>query len=100
MSKSERQEMILEILHVRNIHADWAVFSARSLTDDGRIYDVHYNETALRKVMLENAEKNCFSVTAQSLEQIPHIINAALPTLIIWSVTAKMQNSISKCILI
>ena len=57
MLKSERQEMILEILQVRNIHADRAVFSARSLTDDGRIYDVHYNETALRKVMLENAEK-------------------------------------------
>ena len=44
----------------RNIHADWAVFSARSLTEDGQIYDVHYNETALRKVMLENAEKKLF----------------------------------------
>ena len=44
----------------RNIHADWAVFSARSLTEDGLIYDVHYNETALRKVMLENAEKKLF----------------------------------------
>ena len=44
----------------RNIHADWAVFSARSLTEDGKIYDVHYNETALRKVMLENAEKKLF----------------------------------------
>lgn len=44
----------------RNIHADWAVFSARSLTENGQIYDVHYNETALRKVMLENADKKMF----------------------------------------
>ena len=44
----------------RNIHADWAVFSACSLTEDGQIYDVNYNETALRKVMLENAEKKLF----------------------------------------
>ena len=44
----------------RNIHADWAVFSASSLTEDGQIYDVHYNETSLRKVMLENATKKLF----------------------------------------
>ncbi|MDD6308514.1 MAG: DeoR/GlpR family DNA-binding transcription regulator [Clostridia bacterium] len=44
----------------KHIHADWAVFSARSLTEDGRIYDVHYNETVLRNVMLENAEKKLF----------------------------------------
>ena len=44
----------------RNIHADWAVFSACSLTEDGQIYDVHYNETALRKVMLENADNKMF----------------------------------------
>ena len=51
----------------RNIHADWAVFSARSLTEDGRIYDVHYNETALRKVMLENAEKKLFLCDSSKL---------------------------------
>lgn len=51
----------------RHIHADWAVFSARSLTEDGQIYDVHYNETALRKVMLENAEKKLFLCDSSKL---------------------------------
>ncbi|MDD6483463.1 MAG: DeoR/GlpR family DNA-binding transcription regulator [Clostridiales bacterium] len=51
----------------RNIHADWVVFSARSLTKDGLIYDVHYNETALRKLMLENAEKKLFLCDSSKL---------------------------------
>ena len=51
----------------KNIHADWVVFSARSLTEDGQIYDVHYNETALRKVMLENAEKKLFLCDSSKL---------------------------------
>lgn len=51
----------------RNVHADWAVFSARSLTEYGQIYDVHYNETALRKVMLENAEKKMFLCDSSKL---------------------------------
>lgn len=50
-----------------NIHADWVVFSARSLTKDGQIYDVHYNETALRKVMLENADKKMFLCDSSKL---------------------------------
>ncbi len=52
----------------KNIHADWAVFSARSLTENGQIYDVHYNETALRKVMLENAEKKLFLCDSSKLD--------------------------------
>lgn len=44
----------------RNIHADWAIFSVRSLTSGGKLYDVHYSETALRNVMLENAAKSLF----------------------------------------
>lgn len=51
----------------RNIHASWAVFSARSLTEDGLIYDVHYNETAIRKIMLENAEKKMFLCDSSKL---------------------------------
>lgn len=51
----------------KNIHADWAVFSARSLTADGRIFDVHYNETALRKVMLKNADKKLFLCDSSKL---------------------------------
>lgn len=50
-----------------NIHADWVIFSARSLTKDGQIYDVHYNETALRKVMLKNAEKKMFLCDSSKL---------------------------------
>lgn len=52
----------------RTIHADWAVFSARSLTKDGLIYDVHYNETALREVMLKNADKKLFLCDSSKLE--------------------------------
>ena len=51
----------------KNIHADWAVFSARSVTDDGQIYDVHYNETALRNVMLRNADKKMFLCDSSKL---------------------------------
>ena len=51
----------------KNIHADWAVFSAHSLTNDGQIYDVHYNETSLRNVMLENAEKRLFLCDSSKL---------------------------------
>lgn len=52
----------------RNIHADWAVFSARSLTKDGLIYDIHYNETALRAVMLKNADKKMFLCDSSKLD--------------------------------
>lgn len=44
----------------RNIHADYAVFSARSLTANGKIYDIHFEETATRQAMLENAAKKIF----------------------------------------
>lgn len=54
----------------KNIHADWAVFSVSSLTDDGKLYDVHYNETALRKVMLKNSEKNLFLCDSSKLGTI------------------------------
>ena len=42
------------------VHADWMFFSTRSLTDDGQLFDVHYDETAIRKTMLKNAEKHVF----------------------------------------
>ena len=44
----------------RNVHADFAVFSARSLTGDEKIYDTHYNETPVRNVMFENSDKKIF----------------------------------------
>lgn len=52
------------------IHADCAVFSARSLTADGRIYDIHYAETNTRRVMLENAEKKIFLCDSSKLNSI------------------------------
>lgn len=53
-----------------NIHADWAVFSTRSLTKDGQIYDIHYNETTLRNVMLKNADKKLFLCDSSKLDTI------------------------------
>lgn len=53
-----------------NIHADWVVFSVRSLTNDGKLYDVHYNETALRKIMLENSAKSLFLCDSSKLGTI------------------------------
>lgn len=54
----------------RNIHADFAVFSARSLTEDGKIYDIHYEETNTRRVMLENAEHKIFLCDSSKLKSI------------------------------
>lgn len=44
----------------RGIHADWCVFSTRSLTQDGQLYDIHYNETVVRNEMLKNADKKLY----------------------------------------
>ncbi len=52
----------------RSIHADWAVFSVRSLTSDGKLYDVHYNEIALRNAMFENADKKLFLCDSSKLK--------------------------------
>lgn len=54
----------------RNIHADFAVFSARSLTTDGKIYDIHYDETNTRRVILENAQKKIFLCDSSKLDTI------------------------------
>lgn len=54
----------------KNIHADFAVFSARSLTNDGKIYDIHYDETNTRKVMLENADTGVFLCDSSKLDSI------------------------------
>lgn len=55
---------------LRSIHADWAVFSARSLTMEGQIYDVNYNETTIRNVMLKNADKKLFLCDSSKLDTI------------------------------
>ncbi len=53
-----------------SVHADWAVFSARSLTKDGLIYDIHYNEMELRNVMIKNADKKMFLCDSSKLDTI------------------------------
>lgn len=61
-SEQNRYAMVGKIADntFKSIHADFAVFSARSLTKDGRIYDIHYEETVTRHTMLENADKKIF----------------------------------------
>lgn len=53
-----------------NIHADWAVFSTRSLTQDGLLYDIHYHETVVRNIMLKNADKKMFLCDSSKLNTI------------------------------
>lgn len=53
-----------------NIHADWCVFSTRSLTADGKLYDIHYNETVVRNIMLKNADKKLFLCDSTKLNTI------------------------------
>lgn len=54
----------------RNIYADYVIFSARSLTADGKIYDIHYAETTTRHVMLKNASKKIFLCDSSKLNSI------------------------------
>lgn len=54
----------------RNIYADYVIFSARSLTADGKIYDIHYAETTTRHVMLKNAAKKIFLCDSSKLNSI------------------------------
>lgn len=54
----------------RNIHADYAIFSARSLTSDGKIYDIDFTEPATRQVMLENASKKIFLCDSSKFDRI------------------------------
>lgn len=61
-----------------NVHADWCVFSARSLTPDGKIYDVHYNETELRKIMLGNADKKMFLCDSSKMNTISSYYQCSL----------------------
>ena len=44
----------------REIHADFAFFSARSLSDDGVISDCYREEVCVRKAMLETAKTRVF----------------------------------------
>ena len=45
---------------IGNFHADIAFFSARSVTNDGEIYDCFEEENVIRKAMIKHATKKVF----------------------------------------
>ena len=45
---------------IENFHADIAFFSARSVTNDGEIYDCFEEENVIRKAMIKHATKKVF----------------------------------------
>ncbi len=61
-----------------SIHADWAVFSARSLTDGGLIYDVNQNEIAVRSIMLNGADKKMFLCDSSKFGSISTYLQCSL----------------------
>ncbi len=50
-----------------SIHADIAFFSAKSLTEDGVIYDCSMDEVDVRRAMLNNSGKKVFMCTGEKL---------------------------------
>lgn len=54
---------------VRAVHADFVFFSSQALSDDGEISDVSEQETALRRVMLEHADRKVFLCDSSKLGQ-------------------------------
>lgn len=79
----------------RSIHADFAVFSARSLTNDGKVYDIHYNEINLRNIMFENAEKTVFLCDSSKLDSISPYYQCDLSNVdYLVSDTANVKNYI------
>lgn len=53
-----------------NFYADFAFFSARSLTESGKIYDIHYDETVTRKAILKNAAKKVFLCDSSKINTV------------------------------
>ena len=59
----------------RNIHADWAVFSVRSLTSGGKLYDVHYSETAKSLFLCDGSKLGTDSPYYQcSLDDVDYMV--------------------------
>lgn len=54
----------------RNIRANFTIFSARSLTSDGKIYDMYYDETHTRQIMFENSDKSIFLCDSSKLDTV------------------------------
>lgn len=52
------------------IHADYAIFSCRSLTGDGVLYDCQYDEMAVRTAMISHAEKSVFLCTSDKIDTV------------------------------
>lgn len=68
----------IAISALSSIHADWAVFSARSLTDKGLIYDVNPNEIAVRSVMLKGSDKKMFLCDSSKFGSVSTYLQCSL----------------------
>ena len=55
---------------IENVNADIMFFSSQGLSADGYITDFSESETHLRQIMLKQAQRRCFYVTAVKLENI------------------------------
>ena len=53
--------------YIRSVHADAVFFSSQALSEDGEISDVSEQETALRRVMLDHADKRIFLCDSSKL---------------------------------
>ena len=51
----------------RQVHANFAFFSTKALSDDGIIYDCDREEICIRNTMLENAEQRVFLCTSEKI---------------------------------
>ena len=49
------------------VHANFAFFSTKALSDDGIIYDCDWEEICIRNTMLENAEQRVFLCTGEKI---------------------------------
>ena len=55
---------------ISQIHADYAIFSCRSLTEGGELYDCQYDEMAVRSAMVSHAEKSLFLCTSDKIDTV------------------------------
>ena len=57
----------------------WAAFSSRAITDDGKIYDCQYEESAVRQAMLRsNADKKIFLCSANKVSTVSNYLQCTL----------------------
>lgn len=60
---------------VRNFFADAAFFSARALSEDGRIYDCYEDEIFIRRAMIKHAKTKVFLCDSTKFGRTsPHLL--------------------------